>query len=117
MRGFRFSIGSALLGLVLASQASAQQPVTTGPLVKEGATEKISAHVHVIPDFSVPGVPNVGIIVGSRATLVVDTGMGRQNGTLKSGITCTCAEIFSVAPSFTSGPVVTRPRSTPAMDS
>ena len=80
MRGFRFSIGSALLGLVLASQASAQQPVTTGPLVKEGATEKISAHVHVIPDFSVPGVPNVGIIVGSRATLVVDTGMGRQNG-------------------------------------
>jgi len=78
MSGFRLSIGGALLGLVLS--AHAQQPVTSGPLVKEGATEKISAHVYVIPDFSVPGVPNVGIIVGERATLVVDTGMGRQNG-------------------------------------
>src|SRR5215831_10958466 len=80
MRGFRLSIGGAFMGLVFSAQVGAQQPVTTGPLVKEGATEKISAHVYVIPDFSVPGVPNVGIIVGERATLVVDTGMGRQNG-------------------------------------
>ena len=80
MNGFRFSIGGVLLGLVVAAQAHAQQPVTTGPLVKEGATEKISAHVFVIPDGGVPGVPNVGIIVGARATLVVDTGLGRQNG-------------------------------------
>src|SRR5262249_49285269 len=33
-----------------------------------------------IPDFSVPLVPNVGIIVGSRATLVMDTGLGPRNG-------------------------------------
>jgi glyoxylase-like metal-dependent hydrolase (beta-lactamase superfamily II) len=79
MNGYRLAIGG-VLGLVLAAQANAQQLVTSGPLVKEGATEKISAHVYVIPDGGVPGVPNVGIIVGTRATLVIDTGLGKQNG-------------------------------------
>ena len=40
----------------------------------------VSAHVHVIPDRSTPLVPNVGIIVGGRAALVVDTGLGERNG-------------------------------------
>ena len=40
----------------------------------------ISEHVYVIPDGSVPLVPNVGFIVGTQATLVVDAGMGRRNG-------------------------------------
>ena len=52
----------------------------TPPLVRAGATEKISDHVYVIPDNNVGQVPNVGIIVGSRATLVVDTGLGARNG-------------------------------------
>ena len=34
----------------------------------------------MIPDFKVGMVPNVGIVVGSQATLVVDPGMGWQNG-------------------------------------
>jgi glyoxylase-like metal-dependent hydrolase (beta-lactamase superfamily II) len=34
----------------------------------------------VIPDGRVNLVPNIGIIVGSRATLVVDAGMGPRNG-------------------------------------
>ena len=50
------------------------------PLVKEGITVKLSEHVWVIPDEKVPMVPNVGIIVGSRATLVVDPGMGLKSG-------------------------------------
>lgn len=50
------------------------------PLVRADATEKISEHVYVIPDDNVGMVPNVGIIVGSRATLVVDTGLGARNG-------------------------------------
>jgi glyoxylase-like metal-dependent hydrolase (beta-lactamase superfamily II) len=58
----------------LAFQAHAQ------PLVKEGKTVKISEHVHVIPDELVPMVPNVGIVVGTKATLVVDPGLGRRNG-------------------------------------
>ena len=60
--------------------AAQQPPARPDPLIKEGVTEKISEHVYVIPDGSVPLVPNVGIIVGSRATLVVDTGMGARNG-------------------------------------
>jgi len=59
---------------------AAQAPPRPDPLVKEGVTEKISEHVHVIPDGSVPLVPNIGIIVGSRATMVVDTGLGTRNG-------------------------------------
>ena len=48
-------------------------------VVREGATLQISDHVHVILDDDVPLVPNVGIVVGSGATLVVDTGLGPVN--------------------------------------
>jgi glyoxylase-like metal-dependent hydrolase (beta-lactamase superfamily II) len=60
--------------------ASAQRGPAADPFVKEGATVKVAAHTHVIPDFNVGLVPNVGIIVGSRATLVIDPGLGRRNG-------------------------------------
>lgn len=60
--------------------APAQATSPVPPLIREGVTEKISAHVHVIPDNGVSLVPNVGIVVGSKATLVVDTGLGTRNG-------------------------------------
>src|SRR5262249_7443620 len=50
------------------------------PMVKENHTRKIGSHSYVIDDDSVVLVPNVGIVVGSKATLVVDTGMGPKNG-------------------------------------
>lgn len=50
------------------------------PVVKEGTTVKVSPHVYAIPSESVPGVPNVGIIVGSKATMIVDPGMGLLSG-------------------------------------
>jgi glyoxylase-like metal-dependent hydrolase (beta-lactamase superfamily II) len=50
------------------------------PIVKENATVKLAAHTYAIPDGNVPLVPNVGIVVGSRATLVIDPGLGRRNG-------------------------------------
>jgi glyoxylase-like metal-dependent hydrolase (beta-lactamase superfamily II) len=50
------------------------------PLVKEGITVKVAPHTYVIPDQNVGLVPNVGIVVGSRATLVIDPGLGRRNG-------------------------------------
>jgi glyoxylase-like metal-dependent hydrolase (beta-lactamase superfamily II) len=61
------------------SSAAAQQ-APPAALVRENATVKLTDHVWVIPDFNVGGVPNVGIIVGGRATMVVDTGLGPRNG-------------------------------------
>jgi glyoxylase-like metal-dependent hydrolase (beta-lactamase superfamily II) len=50
------------------------------PLVRENATVKLAQHTYVIPDNNVGLVPNVGIVVGSRGTLVIDPGLGRRNG-------------------------------------
>jgi glyoxylase-like metal-dependent hydrolase (beta-lactamase superfamily II) len=86
----RLGLGAAAL-LATASLAAQAPPVPAGgpaaaqaspvpPLVREGVTEKISAHVYEIPDDGVPLVPNVGIVVGSKATLVIDTGLGARNG-------------------------------------
>jgi glyoxylase-like metal-dependent hydrolase (beta-lactamase superfamily II) len=70
----------AALVIALAVPAAAQQPAPpTDPLIRENTTEKVGEHVYAIPDNSVPLVPNVGIVVGSRATLVVDTGLGARN--------------------------------------
>jgi glyoxylase-like metal-dependent hydrolase (beta-lactamase superfamily II) len=44
------------------------------PILSENTT-KISDHV-----WAIMGFPNVAIVVGSHATLVVDTGMGPKNG-------------------------------------
>jgi glyoxylase-like metal-dependent hydrolase (beta-lactamase superfamily II) len=64
-----------------ARQPSAGQgPPPPAPLIRENATVKLADHVWAIPDFNVGLVPNVGIVVGSKATLVVDTGLGPRNG-------------------------------------
>jgi glyoxylase-like metal-dependent hydrolase (beta-lactamase superfamily II) len=42
-------------------------------------TQKLEEGVYVIPDRRVNLVPNVGIVVGERGVLVVDTGMGPAN--------------------------------------
>jgi len=44
------------------------------PLLEENST-RVSDHVYAIVGF-----PNIAIVVGSRATLVVDTGLGPRNG-------------------------------------
>ena len=49
------------------------------PRVANEPTE-VADGVFVIPDGRVPLVPNIGIVVGSEAALVVDTGMGPENG-------------------------------------
>jgi glyoxylase-like metal-dependent hydrolase (beta-lactamase superfamily II) len=48
------------------------------PIVVPGIT-KLATHSYVIPDRGVRLVPNVGVIVGSPATLVIDAGMGLLN--------------------------------------
>ena len=44
------------------------------PLLEENST-RVSDHV-----YAMMGFPNIAIVVGSRATLVVDTGLGPRNG-------------------------------------
>jgi glyoxylase-like metal-dependent hydrolase (beta-lactamase superfamily II) len=46
----------------------------SNPILSDNAT-KVSDHV-----WAIMGFPNVAIIVGDRATLVVDTGLGTRNG-------------------------------------
>lgn len=53
---------------------------TAGPMVRENATVKVAEHTYLIPDFNVGAVPNIGIIVGQRGALVIDTGLGVRNG-------------------------------------
>jgi glyoxylase-like metal-dependent hydrolase (beta-lactamase superfamily II) len=50
------------------------------PLVRPEALRRLSEHVHLVPDGSRRGVPNIGVVVGQRRALVVDTGMGAANG-------------------------------------
>ena len=59
------------LGSLFAATAAAQMPQ---PLMTED-TVKISDHV-----WAIMGFPNIAIVVGDRATLVVDTGLGPRNG-------------------------------------
>jgi glyoxylase-like metal-dependent hydrolase (beta-lactamase superfamily II) len=59
------------LAALAATTALAQM---SQPMVSENTT-KISDHVFAIMSF-----PNIAIVVGSRATLVVDTGLGPKNG-------------------------------------
>ena len=75
----RSLVAPALIALAV-STVAAQRGPAPDPLVKEGVTVKLAAHTYVIPDGNVGLVPNVGIIVGSRATLVIDPGLGRRNG-------------------------------------
>jgi glyoxylase-like metal-dependent hydrolase (beta-lactamase superfamily II) len=62
----------AALGLVCLAAGQ-----ITDPVLPENAVEKISTHVHAIMGF-----PNIVIVVGSKATLAIDTGLGPRNGAL-----------------------------------
>ena len=66
----------------MANDDAATAAVGTEPLppVVSGAPEEIADGVFVVPDGRVPLVPNIGVVVGDRAALVVDAGMGRRNG-------------------------------------
>lgn len=50
------------------------------PTVDTSGLTEIAPGVFVIPDRRVPLVPNIGIVLGEDAALVVDCGMGPANG-------------------------------------
>lgn len=56
---------------------SDQQP--PAPIVRVDSITDVADDFYVIPDHGVPLVPNIGIVGGRDAVLVVDTGMGPRN--------------------------------------
>ncbi len=66
---FLFLVMGAIL-LPVAARAQLKQP-----LLSDDNLKRVSDHVSVLEGF-----PNVVFVIGSRATLVVDTGLGERNG-------------------------------------
>src|ERR671937_609759 len=50
------------------------------PLIPEVPPQLVAERVWVFTDERINLVPNIGVVVGDDAALVVDTGMGRRNG-------------------------------------
>jgi glyoxylase-like metal-dependent hydrolase (beta-lactamase superfamily II) len=78
----RTTLAAAALAAMWAGTSLAQPPPAPAPMIKQDAARKISEHAYVILDDNVGMVPNVGIVVGERATLIVDTGLGERNGAI-----------------------------------
>lgn len=74
----------AAFALVTAAvaQPAPPPPAAAPPMVRPEGKRIVSSHVRVIPDNSVPGVSNIGFVVGANAVLVIDTGMGPPNGAI-----------------------------------
>ena len=61
--------------LILALSAAVAQAQYPAPPIPVNTAKQVSPHVWAIMAF-----PNIAIVVGNRATLVVDTGLGTKNG-------------------------------------
>ncbi|MBT2207937.1 MBL fold metallo-hydrolase [Actinomadura sp. NEAU-AAG7] len=55
-------------------------PERSAPPLVRGEPAEVAPGVFVIADRRVPIVPNVGVVLGDDAALVVDTGIGPRNG-------------------------------------
>ena len=64
-----------LLGILLSTHAATAQPASH--LLSADTLTQLSPHVWMIR-----GSPNIGIVVGKTATLVVDDGLGTKNGAM-----------------------------------
>jgi glyoxylase-like metal-dependent hydrolase (beta-lactamase superfamily II) len=69
----RFAFSLIVTGAILMPAIARAQ--LKQPLLSEDNLKRVSDHVSVIEGF-----PNVVFVIGSRATLVVDTGLGERNG-------------------------------------
>lgn len=76
----RYRPSLVLCLLLLAPVAAwAQQP--NGHLLSPDNLSQLAPHVWMIKGF-----PNIGIVVGPTATLVIDTGLGTRNGQIVAGV-------------------------------
>ena len=67
------TLKAILASLLLSSPILAQPSM----MLPENSITQVSDHVYAIVGF-----PNIGIVAGDRATLVVDTGLGAKNGAI-----------------------------------
>jgi glyoxylase-like metal-dependent hydrolase (beta-lactamase superfamily II) len=74
MIGMRSREIAVLLTLLLSPLLA---PGQESMLLPENSVTRVSEHVYAIVGF-----PNIAIVVGDRATLVVDTGLGPRNGAI-----------------------------------
>ncbi len=65
--------------LALPVAGFAQQPENI--VLSDKDVKQLTPHV-----WAIYGNPNIGIVVGSKGTLVVDTGLGKRNGTMVDGV-------------------------------
>ena len=79
-RSVAFGAGAALGGVTSIGPSSAQAPDARPPTVDTANVHEIADGVFVIGDHRVWLVPNIGIVLGTDAALVVDTGLGPANG-------------------------------------
>src|SRR5690242_19714501 len=77
MPRFRKRIALTAAAVLGAVAALAQFP---SPILPE-TTTPVSDHVQVILGF-----PNIAIVTGNRATLVIDTGLGPSNGAIAARV-------------------------------
>jgi len=82
-------VGWAVAVCVLFAGTAAAQMQQT--LIDEKTLTRVSEHVYALVGF-----PNIAIVVGNRATLVIDTGLGERNG----------ATIMRVVPKLAKGPIL-----------
>jgi glyoxylase-like metal-dependent hydrolase (beta-lactamase superfamily II) len=68
---------NTLPAIAILLSAAILAPAQQSMMLPENSVTRVSEHVYAIIGF-----PNVGIIVGDRATLVVDTGLGTKNGAI-----------------------------------
>ncbi len=71
----KFAAAAMFACLILAQATRAQGP--SNLMLPENQVTRVSDHVYAIIGF-----PNIGIVVGDKATLVVDTGLGPRNGAI-----------------------------------
>jgi glyoxylase-like metal-dependent hydrolase (beta-lactamase superfamily II) len=88
----RMSLAAALaIACIAVIAATSHAQGFPSAVIPENQVTHVSEHISVIMSF-----PNVAIVVGDRATLVVDTGMGTRNG----------AVVFHEAQKLSKGPVL-----------